>query len=126
MIQCSKCGALNEDNAIYCNQCGYFMRNNNNFNSYKTYIDESHVPGETSIKIGYILSIIFGWFGVPLLLLSKSNGGISFMGFVGLFLPFYLIQSSDNKIKKHGIIQMGICLSGFIVQLLLLFLIFNR
>ncbi|OWT32860.1 hypothetical protein BGI41_05410 [Methanobrevibacter sp. 87.7] len=125
MKKCKYCETVNEDWARYCNYCGKPLneedpnqRYTQEFNS-PEYTNPMNYNEDKIILIGYIISIIFGWGWVPLLLIN-SLSSVGFIGFFGLFLPFYMINSSNPKIKKHGIIQLLICLSGFLIAILLM------
>jgi hypothetical protein len=130
MKKCSKCGTVNEDWARYCNYCGNsFLYDENQFksdiNQENTYQENFNTEEDhhNLILISYILSIIFGWGWIPLLLISSlSNIGV--FGFFGLFLPFYMINSPDKNIRKHGYIQFFICILGFAISIILMISMF--
>lgn len=132
MKKCKYCGTVNEDWARYCNYCGKSLLENNfdketytqEFNNTQTYTNPINYNEDKIIIIGYILSIVFGWGWIPLLFLNALSG-IGFIGFFGLFLPFYMINSSNSKIRRHGIIQLLICLSGFVIAILIMLSIFK-
>jgi hypothetical protein len=74
------------------------------------------------IIVSYILVILFSWGGLVFNVLFNSFG---FIGFIGLFLPFYLIQSKDSIAKKHGYIQIAISLIGIFLSGILMFNMFG-
>lgn len=129
MKRCKHCGTVNDDWARYCNYCGNPLdeenpdefNRENSFNQADTLYPEDH---HNLILISYILAIIFGWGWIPLLLISSlSNIGV--FGFFGLFLPFYLINSPNKNLRKHGYIQLVICIVGFVISLLLMLSMFR-
>lgn len=126
MKKCNYCGTVNEDWARYCNYCGKPLIKTHEEKEYTPELEiEKPEPDENKIiKIGYVISIIFGWGWVPLIILNAYNN-IGFFGFFGLFLPFYMINSNNSKIRKHGLIQLMICLSGFLMAILVTLSIFR-
>ena len=105
---CPNCGFKNQDSYNFCANCGkdLFLKNHN----------EISIDSKNLIIISYILTIAFSWGGLILnLLLNFSNFG--FFSFFGVFLLFYLIQSNDPNIKKHGYIQIAISLIGIILSI---------
>lgn len=100
--KCNYCGKLNENKARYCNYCGYPLIENNK-NPFEI--------GSKGLIITYILTILLSWGGILLFLLSTWSG-IGFIGMTGLFIPFYLMNSSNPNLKKHAYIQLIISLSG--------------
>ena len=103
--KCNYCGNLNEDKARYCNYCGYPL------------IETTHhyEIGIKGIIISYIITILLSWGGILLFLLSTLSG-FGFIGMVGLFIPFYLINSHNPNLKRHGYIQLMISLSGIFIS----------
>jgi hypothetical protein len=72
--------------------------------------------------ISYIITIVFSWGGLISNAIFNSYG---FIGFVGLFLPFYLAQSKNPIAKRHGYIQIAISLVGIFLSTIFVFKIFN-
>lgn len=107
-MNCPKCNKTNDEDAIYCKYCGYLLKQEINT-----------INTEKLIKINYLLSIILGWVGVPLTLISKSNHTF-FIGAIGFILPLNLLTSKNKELKKHAIIQILICLTGIITQIILI------
>lgn len=131
MKKCTNCGMVNEDYANYCNYCGKQFNtktqenksyNENNIdNSFE--INHRQYSGNDENKViifGYISSLILSWGWLPLVLL-KSFMNIGFVGLVGLFLPFYMINSANNKVRKHGYVQLIICIIGCILGIYIMF-----
>lgn len=107
---CSNCGFENPDTNNYCGNCG---------NSLFTMVSPNINP-DNLIIISYILTIIFSWGGLIInFLFNFSNFG--FFSFIGIFVPFYLIQSKNSAIKRHGYIQIAISLIGIFLSFLVFF-----
>ena len=112
---CPVCDCINDDDAQYCKACGcQLMVDGSNY-----HFDVSYLQNR-SVVVGYILAILFGWGGVILSLLSTINNSLLFMGFFGLIFPFDLIRADDPSVRKHGYIQLIICVTGVIVQSVIL------
>jgi len=111
---CHYCGFENQDSFNFCSNCGRTLVFNEKENSSIDY--------KKIIIISYVITIIFSWGGLIFNVLFNSYG---FFGFIGLFLPFYLIQSKNPIIKKHGYIQIAISLIGIFLSGLIVFNIFN-
>jgi len=111
---CPYCGCENQDNFNFCSNCGRLLL----FNEKKNVaIDYKKV-----IMISYLITILFSWGGLVFNAIFNSYG---FIGFVGMFLPFYLIQSKNPIAKKHGIIQIAISLIGIFLSGIFVFKIFS-
>lgn len=109
-MKCKNCNQENDNDAIYCKYCGYPIHQ-----------ETKTINTEKLIIINYIISIILGWIGVPITILSKTTNS-TFLGAIGFLLPLNLINSDDKKLKKHGIIQLLICITGIITQIILIHL----
>ncbi|WP_295723520.1 zinc ribbon domain-containing protein [uncultured Methanobrevibacter sp.] len=131
MKKCTNCGMVNEDYANYCNYCGmkFHSETNENKSFEHDTIDNSfeykhsqYAEGDENklIILGYITSIILSWGWVPLVLL-KSIMNVGFVSLVGLFLPFYMINSENSKVRKHGYFQFIICILGCILGIYFMF-----
>ncbi len=119
-IVCHKCGYQNGDDYNFCAKCGAQLVENPQISS------QIGIPIVTeSIKrrliiISYIITIFLSWSGVIINFLGlKSSVGV--IGFFGIFMPFYLIQAKDPKIKKHGYIMLILSLVGLTLSFYLLF-----
>lgn len=111
---CPYCGCENQDNFNFCSNCGrpLILNEEKNFDfDYKRLI-----------IISYIITILFSWGGLIFNAIFNSFG---FIGIVGLFLPFYLIQSKNPIAKKHGYIQIAISLVGIFLSAVFVFNIFS-
>lgn len=107
---CLYCGCENQDNFNFCSNCGRPLSIDEEKNIAMDY--------KKLITVSYIITILFSWGGLIFNTLFSSYG---FIGFIGLFLPFYLIQSSNSIVKKHGYIQMVISLVGIFLSLVFVF-----
>ena len=107
---CQNCGSQNPEENNFCGSCGKPLFS----------LDLKENDSSNLIIISYILTIIFSWGGLILnFLFNFSNFG--FFSFFGIFIPFYLIQSKNSAIKKHGFIQIAISLIGIFLSLLIFF-----
>jgi len=111
---CPHCGFENQDNSNFCSSCGKPLIFNEKMNLAIDY--------KKLIIVSYIITIVFSWGGLIFNVLFNSFG---FIGFIGLFLPFYLIQSKDPIAKKHGYIQIAISLIGILLSTVFMFNIFK-
>jgi len=110
---CPYCRCENQDNFNFCSNCG------------RPLIPEEKNLGfdyKRLIIVSYIITILFSWGGLIFNTLFHNFG---FLGFIGLFLPFYLVQSNNPTIKKHGYIQIAISLIGIFLSAVFVFNIFN-
>lgn len=131
MKKCTNCGMVNEDYANYCNYCGRKFHsetqenksyNENNIdNSFEINHSQYSENDENKLIIlGYITSFILSWGWLPLVLL-KSFMNVGFIGLVGFFLPFYMINSANSKVRRHGYFQFIICIIGCILGIYFMF-----
>ncbi|MCL2686925.1 MAG: zinc-ribbon domain-containing protein [Methanobrevibacter sp.] len=109
---CPYCGFENLDNSNFCSKCGRTLL----FKEKNVAIDYKNL-----IIVSYVLTIVFSWGG---LIFNKLFNDFGFIGFIGLFLPFYLIQSKNPIAKKHGYIQIAISLVGIFLTSVFVFNIF--
>lgn len=107
-MKCPKCKQNNDEDAIYCKYCGHPIKTPQTTNTKKI------------IKINYLLSIILGWIGIPITLLSKTQNTF-FIGAIGFLLPLNFLNSNNKNLRKHSIIQIIICLTGIIIQITLIY-----
>lgn len=110
-MKCPKCNKNNDEDSIYCKYCGQPLKTQAPTNTKKI------------IKINYILSILLGWIGIPLTLISKTQGTF-FIGAIGFLLPLNLLNSNNKNIRKHSIISIIICLTGILIQIILIYKLF--
>lgn len=111
---CPYCSCKNQNSFNFCSNCGkplLFSKENTVAIDYKKLI-----------IISYIITILLSWGGLIFNTIFNSFG---FIGFIGLFLPFYLIQSKNPIAKKHGYIQIAISLIGIFLSVIFIFKIFN-
>lgn len=107
---CKYCSCENQENFNYCSNCGMPLIQKKEKDLILNY--------KKLIIISYIITILFSWGGILLNILFNNY---SFFSFIGIFLPFYLIQSKDKFVKKHGYIQIAISIVGIILSILLIF-----
>lgn len=111
---CHYCRGENQDNFNFCSNCGrpLILKEEENFDfDYKKLV-----------IVSYIVTILFSWGGLIFHAIFNSFG---FIGLIGLFLPFYLIQSKNPIAKKHGYIQIAIFLVGIFLSVVFVFNIFS-
>lgn len=82
---CPFCKRENPDDFNYCSNCGNPLFN----------FKDDIVYSNKLIIILYVVIFIVSWLGVLLQLFFKFNNNFSFIGFIGLFLPFFF-----NSISK--------------------------
>ena len=111
---CPHCACENQDNFNFCSNCGKSLLFNEKENVAIDY--------KKLIMISYGITILFSWGG---LIFNAIFNNFGFIGFLGLFLPFYLIQSKNPIAKKHGIVQIAISLIGIFLSVIFVFKIFN-
>jgi len=111
---CPYCGYENQTRSNFCSNCGKSL-----FLGEKK---SSAIDYKKLIIVTYIVTIAFSWGG---LIFNKLFSNFGFFGFVGLFIPFYLIQSNNSTVKKHGYIQMAISLIGIFLSAVFVFNIFS-
>lgn len=111
---CPYCGCENQDNFNFCSNCGRPLLFNKKTNV--------AIDSKKLIIASYIITIVFSWGGLIFNAIFNSFG---FIGFVGLFLPFYLIQSKNPTVKKHGYIQIALSLIGIFLSAIFVFKIFT-
>lgn len=107
---CLYCKYENQDNSNFCSNCGSPLSNELKKNPAIDY--------KKLIIVSYIITIFFSWGGLIFNALFSHYG---FIGFIGLFLPFYLIQSKNPSVKKHGYIQILISLIGIFISTIIIF-----
>lgn len=117
---CKHCGWENQENAAFCSSCGKSLSKQEEDNKEEKYMGFDY---KKLIILSYIVSIAFTWGGVIFNILVNRHG-VGFFGFIGLFLPFYLVQSNNPTVKKHGYIQIIISLIGILISTMLIFNIF--
>ena len=95
---CTKCGYENDDSFNFCAKCGTSLIEGVETPQFDVVMPLSGRQKRNIIILSYVITIALAWGGLVIkLLLSQSH--ISFIGFFGLFLPFYMLQSSDREIK---------------------------
>ncbi|MDO5849337.1 MAG: zinc ribbon domain-containing protein [Methanobrevibacter sp.] len=115
---CKNCGYNNEDSYNYCAKCGTQLTDN--VIGTEMPIQFSEESKTRLIIISYIITIILSWGGVVVYLL-RAKYAVGYLGFFGAFMPFYLIQAPDKRIRKHGYIMLLISLVGIALSFYLLF-----
>ena len=111
---CSYCKCENQDSFNFCSNCGRPLLLNKEKNL--------AIDFKKLIMVSYIITIVFSWGG---LIFNTVFANFGFIGFLGLFLPFYLIQSKNPIAKKHGYIQIAISLIGIFLSTVFVFNIFT-
>ena len=111
---CTYCSMENQDNFNFCSNCGRPLV----YNKEK----RAAIDFKKLIIASYIITVVFSWGGLIFNTIFNSFG---FFGFIGLFLPFYLIQSKNPIAKRHGYIQIAISLTGIFISSIIIFNIFK-
>lgn len=115
---CRNCGYENKDEYDFCAKCGTQLVDNVNPPEIDLELEES--AKKKVIAISYITTILLSWTGVIFCLL-KFKYYFGYMGFFGIFMPFYLIQAPDKDIRKHGYIMFLISIVGIALSFYLYF-----
>ncbi|RBQ23558.1 hypothetical protein ALNOE001_08330 [Candidatus Methanobinarius endosymbioticus] len=116
--KCPYCRCENQANFNYCSNCGRSLYRDNS----GVYSEKTSNNNKKLIVVSYIITILFSWGGLLLNVLFSGHG---YFGFIGIFLPIFLIQSQNPSIKWHGYIQMVISLVGILLSFIIVFNIFN-
>lgn len=117
---CTNCGFENQDDYDYCAKCGNPLIEGGRPKQVYVYRRQEPPINKKAIVASYIVTIVLSWGGFFLGLLSKFSS-ITMFTFFGFFMPFYLMQSKNPTIRKHGIILLVISLFGVILSFSLMF-----
>lgn len=115
---CKNCGYENKDEYDFCAKCGTPLAENAVPPNMVLELQEN--TKRRLIIISYIITIVLSWGGV-LVYFLRGKYAVGYLGFFGAFMPFYLLQSPDKKIKRHGYIMLLISLLGIGLSFYLLF-----
>lgn len=112
--QCPLCGFINPDEADFCVKCGTPLLFKNQFVASNTghnpiIIKKTEIGGAPSKMSIYMKAlIVFGY-------VFSVLGGL-----LGLIIAIYLATRKDKRIRKHGLIQLGI-FAFYIILIALLY-----
>ncbi len=115
---CSKCNFENQDDYDFCAKCGNPLIEGVKPNNLLIYNTQPRIRWKIII-LSYIITILLSWGGFLINFISK-NSKFGFFAFFGFFLPFFLMQSPYNEIRRHGYIQLFISTIGIILSLYVL------
>lgn len=119
MIKCPKCGYENRDDFYYCAKCGYQLIDNPE-DCYEIRPNMGYKTYKNLIIVTYIVTILLSWGGVIIYLLGLRSS-VDVLGFAGCFMPFYLLQNPDKKLRRNGYILLLISIIGIALSCYLLF-----
>lgn len=111
---CKNCKFENQDSYDFCAKCGTPLVEGLRPNTVFVYRNVEPTINKRFIIISYLITILFSFGGFLIDLVAKHTS-MGFFSFFGFFMPFFLLQAQDMKIKKHGVIQLLISLIGFIL-----------
>lgn len=112
---CSNCEFENQEEYDYCAKCGTPLIEGVQPRNFIVYKAQPRI-NLNAIIISYIITIVLSWSGFIMTILFKhSHFGI--FTFFGFFMPFFLIQSSERQIRRHGFIQLAISVIGVILSM---------
>lgn len=111
---CKNCKFENQDSYDFCAKCGTPLVEGLKPNTVFVYRNAEPTINKKFLIISYLITIIFSFGGFIIDLVAKHTS-MGFFSFFGFFMPFFLLQARDMKIKKHGVIQLLISLIGFIL-----------
>lgn len=107
---CKNCNFENQDSYDFCAKCGNPL--GDNFQPKQFYVCNTEQSiNKTILILSYIVTIFLSWSAFVVALISK-NTTMSAFTFFGFFMPFYLLQSNSQKIRKHGYLQFFISIIG--------------
>ncbi len=109
---CKNCKFKNQDSYDFCAKCGTPLVEGLKPNTFFVY--QKPIISNKFIIISYLITILFSFGGFIIDLIAKHTS-MGFFSFFGFFMPFFLLQAQDSRIKKHGFIQLFISLVGFIL-----------
>lgn len=115
---CNNCGYENKDEYDFCAKCGTPLADDVIAPQMRMGLPES--TKRKLIIISYIITIVLSWGGV-LIYFLRAKYALGYLGFFGAFMPFYLIQAPDKRIKRHGYIMLLISIVGIALSFYLLF-----
>jgi hypothetical protein len=111
---CKNCKFENQDSYDFCAKCGTPLVEGLKPNTVFVYRNAEPAINKKFLIISYLITIVFSFGGFIIDLVAKHTS-MGFFSFFGFFMPFFLLQARDMKIKKHGVIQLLISLIGFIL-----------
>lgn len=111
---CKNCDFENQDSYDYCAKCGTPLVEGLQPKNFVVYKNVETSINKKFLIISYVVTIIFSFGGFIMDLIAKHTS-MGFFSFFGFFMPFFLLQAKDNKIKKHGFIQLFLSFIGFIL-----------
>lgn len=110
---CENCQFENQDDYDYCAKCGTPLVEGLPKRQFFVYhSDELETPIKKLVILTYVATIFFSWGGILIHFLANQLS-FAYFGVFGFFFPFWLLQSRNPKIRKHGIIQIIIAIIGF-------------
>ena len=116
---CEKCNFENQDDYDFCAKCGNPLVEGLSPKNVYVFRAEQPQINKQLLALTYLVTIFLSWGGAVFGLLTKNSSLASF-SFFGFFVPFYLVQSRDPRIKIHGAIQFIISLFGILASLYIL------
>ncbi len=111
---CKNCKFENQDSYDFCAKCGTPLVEGLKPNTVFVYRNAEPTINKKFLIISYLITIVFSFGGFIIDLVAKHTS-MGFFSFFGFFMPFFLLQARDMRIKKHGVIQLLISLIGFIL-----------
>lgn len=111
---CKNCKFENQDSYDFCAKCGTPLVEGLKPNTVFVYRNAEPTINKKFLIISYLITMVFSFGGFIIDLVAKHTS-MGFFSFFGFFMPFFLLQAHDMKIKKHGVIQLLISLIGFIL-----------
>ncbi|WP_299524159.1 zinc ribbon domain-containing protein [uncultured Methanobrevibacter sp.] len=111
---CKNCNFENQDNYDYCAKCGTPLVEGLSPKTFIVYKNVETTINKKFLIISYLITIIFSFGGFVIDLIAKHTS-MGFFSFFGFFMPFFLLQAKDNRIKKHGVVQLLLSFIGFLL-----------
>ena len=113
---CKNCEFVNQDDYDFCAKCGTPLVEGVKPKNFIVFRREEPPINKKAIIASYILTIFLSWSGFIIATFFKSTR-FSIFTFFGFFMPFFLIQSSERQIRRHGFIQLAISVIGVILSM---------
>ena len=108
---CKNCEFVNQDDYDFCAKCGTPLVEGLQPKNVIVFKNQAPPVNKKVIIVSYLLTIFLSWSGFIIGTFFKSTR-FSIFTFFGFFLPFYLVQSRNPTVKKHGLIMIVISVVG--------------
>lgn len=108
---CNNCGFVNQDDYDFCAKCGKPLVEGVQPRNFIVYKSQEPPVNNKAIIAAYLITILLSWSGFIFKVIFKDTR-LSAVTFFGFFMPFYIVQSKNPTLRKHGFIMLIISLIG--------------